>query len=204
MIALPCASSTGLQPTISFSDFSRILLRLFFFVPNPDSLPTPFSLAWPPSRASLSQPIIKLSVSHFLFLSSTDTQINQALINSLQASQIYHHHHYALRDHDHHHHQLANTGWILGSFFTLSETTRGKTGGMNWVNFKSPRAFLNIIIINISVLLKINIKVFLIEVTINNKSVGGAIVDEREFKSFDRTDISCTSTSNRSGSSHRR
>ena len=31
-------------------------------------------------------------------------------------------------------------------------------------------------------LLKINIKVFLIEVTINNKSVGGAIVDEREFK----------------------
>ena len=118
---------------------------------------------------------------NFLFLSSTDTQINQALINSLQASQIYHHHHYALRDHDHHHHQLANTGWILGSFFTLSETTRGKTGGMNWVNFKS-RAFLNIIIIKISVLLKINIKVFLIEVTINNKSVGGAIVDEREFK----------------------
>ena len=57
MIALHCASSTGLQPTISLSDFSRILLRLFFFVPNPVSLPTSFSFAWPPSRVSLSQPV---------------------------------------------------------------------------------------------------------------------------------------------------
>ena len=97
------------------------------------------------------------------------------------------------------------SSWTTDHFSASPQTTRGKTGGMNWVNFKS-RAFLNIIIIiiKVSVLLKITIKVFLIEVTINNKSVRGAIVDEREFKSFDRTDISCTSTSIRSGSSHRR
>ena len=51
MIALPCASSTGLQPTISFSDFSRTLLRVceVLFSPAPKILEIVASL--PSSRA---------------------------------------------------------------------------------------------------------------------------------------------------------
>ena len=51
LIALPCASSSGLQPTISFSDFSRTLLRVceVLFSPAPKILEIVASL--PSSRA---------------------------------------------------------------------------------------------------------------------------------------------------------